>query len=82
VETIASWLARYETAHYRQFNDPHEVEALEHIGLELCHRPVQELPGSKIVYFSAARMETLKSALGRQQPVRQSVIFQSGNLPG
>ncbi len=62
VETIASWLARYETAHYRQFNDPHEVEALDDIGLELCARLAQELSGSKIGYFSAARMEKLKSA--------------------
>lgn len=62
VETISSWLARYETAHYRQFNDPHEVEALDHIGLELCDRLAAELPGNKIGYFSAARMETLKSA--------------------
>jgi len=62
VELIANWLARYEAAHYRQFNDSREVEALDDIGLELCDRPAQELPGNKIGYFSAARMEKLKSA--------------------
>jgi hypothetical protein len=62
VEAITSWLARYETAHYRQFDDPREVEALDDIGLELCNRLAQELQGNKIGYFSAARMEKLKSA--------------------
>ena len=62
VEAIASWLVRYETAHYLQFDDPREVEALDNIGLELCDRLAQELPGNKIGYFSAARMEELKSA--------------------
>ena len=62
LETITSWLARYETAHYRQFNDPHEVAALDDAGLALCDRLIQELPRSKIGYFSAARMEKLKSA--------------------
>lgn len=62
VEVIASWLARYETAHYQRFNDSREVEALDDIGLELCDRLARELPGNKIGYFSAARMEKLKSA--------------------
>jgi hypothetical protein len=62
VETIINWLARYKTAHYRQFADPREVEALDDIGLALCDRLAHELPGSKIGYFSAARMEKLRSA--------------------
>lgn len=62
VEVIASWLARYETAHYHQFNDSREVEALDDIGLELCDRLARELPGNTIWYFSAARMEKLESA--------------------
>ena len=62
VEVLTSWLARYEAAHYRQFDDPGEVTALDDIGLKLCDRLAQELPGSKVGYFSAARMEKLKSA--------------------
>ncbi|QNA89132.1 hypothetical protein G4G28_12785 [Massilia sp. Dwa41.01b] len=62
VEAIASWLARYETAHYRQFNDPREVEALDAIGLALCERLAQELQGDKVGYFSDARTKTLKPA--------------------
>ena len=62
VGMIANWLARYEAAHYRQFADLGEVKALDDIGLKLCDRLAQELPGSKVGYFSAARMEGLKSA--------------------
>ena len=62
VQLITGWLARYETAHYQQFDDPREVQALDEIGLELCGRLAQELPGNKIGYFSAARMEKLKFA--------------------
>jgi hypothetical protein len=62
VQLITGWLARYRTAHYRQFDDPQEVQALDEIGLELCDRLVQELPGNKIGYFSVAPMEKMKSA--------------------
>ena len=62
VEVIATWLARYETVHYQQFNDSREVKALDDIGLELCDRLARELPADKIGYFYAARMEKLKSA--------------------
>ena len=62
VGMIANWLARYEAAHYRQFADLGEVKALDDIGLKLCDRLAQELPGNKVGYFSAARMERLKSA--------------------
>lgn len=61
-QMIISWLARYEAAHYRQFDDSEEVKALDDIGLQLCDRLAQELPGNKVGYFSAARMERLKSA--------------------
>ena len=62
VEAIAIWLARYETAHYRQFDDAREVEVLDDIGLELRDRLARELPENKIGYFSAARMKKLKLA--------------------
>jgi hypothetical protein len=62
VEMIANWLARYEAAHYRQSADLGEVKARDDIGLKLCDRLAQELPGNKVGYFSAARMEGLKSA--------------------
>lgn len=62
VELIESWLARYEAAHFRQFNDAREVGALDDIGLELCDLLARELPGNKIGYFSAARMEKLRCA--------------------
>jgi len=62
VQLITGWLTRYQAAHCRQFDDPREVQTLDEIGLELCGRLAQELPGSKIGYFSAARMEKLKFA--------------------
>lgn len=62
LDVIASWLDHYATAHYRQFNDSQEVKALDDIGLELCDRLARELPGNEIGYFSAARMEKLRSA--------------------
>jgi hypothetical protein len=60
LDIFAIWLARYETAHYKQFDDPREVEALDSIGLELCDLLAQELPESKIEYFSAARMKEMR----------------------
>ena len=62
VKMIASWLARYEAAHYREFDDSGEVKVLDDIGLKLCDRLAQEHPGNKVGYFSAARLERLKSA--------------------
>jgi hypothetical protein len=58
-DEIANWLARYEAAHYTQFSDIQEVDALDTIGRKLCNRLAHELSESKTEYFSAAQMKKL-----------------------
>ena len=56
---IKAWLARYEDAHYRQFQDAKEVANLDAKGIEICREMRGEIPDSKIDYFSSARMTVL-----------------------
>lgn len=56
---IKTWLARYENAHYSQFKDPSEVDELDSEGISLCRRMRSELVGSKIGYFSDAKVKTM-----------------------
>jgi hypothetical protein len=58
---IASWLARYEHAHYFQFADSEEVETLDREGRHLCERLRAELVNSKIEYFSSAKMAFIRA---------------------
>ncbi len=53
---ISHWLAMYEDAHFRQYGNENEVEALDSEGLLIAHLVSAELPGSKVDYFSSARM--------------------------
>lgn len=56
MKDMSRWLRRYEEAHYAQFNDQMEVATLDSEGLVLCKRLKEELPQSKIEYFSSGNM--------------------------
>jgi hypothetical protein len=60
VTGISLWLARYEKAHYAQFEDLEEVFALDSQGIELSKRLKTELPDSKIEYFSSGKMQKIR----------------------
>jgi hypothetical protein len=62
IDDIASWLGRYEHAHYFQFADWEEVETLDREGMNLCKRLRTELVDSKIEYFSSAKMGIMPAA--------------------
>jgi hypothetical protein len=59
VKDMSLWLRRYENAHYAQFGDRQEVAALDSQGLVLCKRLGEELPQSKVEYFSSAEMRKI-----------------------
>lgn len=59
IDQIEQWLLRYEQAHYCQFNDKEESERLDREGLEICKRLQDQLPQSKIEYFSDAEMRKM-----------------------
>ena len=58
-DQIDQWLIRYEHAHYAQFVDKDENEGLDREGLAICRRLQEELPQSKIEYYSNAEMRKL-----------------------
>lgn len=57
---INIWVARYENAHYAQFKDLEEVNALDTEGVSLCKRLRSEIVDSKIGYFSNAKMQDIQ----------------------
>ena len=59
VRRIEKWVIEYETAHYRQFNDETENQRLDQEGTEITRQVQDQLPGSKIEYFSNARMQKI-----------------------
>jgi hypothetical protein len=59
IADLGLWLKRYEEAHYMQFNDRHEVLALDAEGVALSRCLQNELPRSKIEYFSSGEMRKL-----------------------
>jgi hypothetical protein len=56
---IRLWLDRYADAHFSQFKDSQIVAALDAEGLVIAEQLRDELPGSKIVYFSDAEMREI-----------------------
>lgn len=56
---IGHWLARYADAHYTQFEDRQIVAELDTDGVAICKQLRDELPQSKITYFSNAEMREL-----------------------
>ncbi len=55
-DRISRWLTRYEDAHFRQYDESEEVNELDAEGLEITRLVRAELEGSKVDYFSSARM--------------------------
>lgn len=58
-ERLSLWLGRYEDAHFRQYSDPVEVAELDAEGLSIARLVRDELPDSKVEYFSDARVARL-----------------------
>jgi hypothetical protein len=56
---IGLWLIRYADAHYAQFEDSQVVAELDTEGVAICRQLRDELPQSKITYFSNAEMRDL-----------------------
>ncbi len=54
---IRTWISKYETAFFADFRDQATVTALDEAGEKIAKRLSDELPLSKIVYFSEARNE-------------------------
>ena len=59
VGRIEKWLLEYEAAHYRQFFDKAENERLDQEGVAIAKQVREELPGTKIEYFSNAEMRKI-----------------------
>lgn len=55
-ERLARWLADYERAHHGGYDDLAEVVRLDAEGGEIARAVREELPSSKVEYFSDARM--------------------------
>ena len=56
---INSWLSRYAEAHFAQYADDIEVQYLDNEGIEVCKLLREELPDTKIEYYSNAKMEKI-----------------------
>ncbi|MBF5046245.1 hypothetical protein FGE12_27765 [Aggregicoccus sp. 17bor-14] len=56
---ISNWLSRYEQAHFRQYDSVDELSELDAEGLAIARVVRDELPGSKVEYFSSGRMAKL-----------------------
>lgn len=59
IKDFSLWLSRYEDVHYAQFEDKQEIAVLDSQGIALCKRLQNELPDSKIEYFSNAEMRKI-----------------------
>lgn len=53
---LSGWLARYEDAHYEQFEDRRAVTTLDREGVDLARMLQRELPSSRVEYFSSAEL--------------------------
>ncbi len=58
-DRIKRWLPRYADAHYTQFEDREIVAELDAEGVAISKQLSDELPQSKIKYFSSAEMREL-----------------------
>ncbi len=58
-QRVSRWVDRYEEAHYRQHDDPREVDALDAEGLCITQLVRTELPEWKVDYFSSAKMKKI-----------------------
>lgn len=56
---ISNWLAKYENAHYYQFENEEEVLSLDKEGIEIQRLLKTELSDTKVEYYSNAKMKKL-----------------------
>ena len=56
---IANWLREYENAHYYQFADEAGNERLDQEGIAIAKKIREELPGTRVEYFSNAKMHKI-----------------------
>jgi hypothetical protein len=59
IKRIANWLIEYENAHYHQFGDKLENDRLDQEGAAIAMCVQEELPDTRVEYFSNAQMRTL-----------------------
>jgi len=59
---IVKWLLGYENAHYHQFVDEAENERLDREGIEIAKQVREELPDTKVEYYSHAKMRRIPIA--------------------
>ena len=55
-ERISTWFSEYQALHFTGFSNTEEVARLDAEGVAMVRQILAELPGSKVEYFSAARM--------------------------
>ena len=55
-ERISTWLSEYQALHFTSFSNADEVARLDEEGVAMGRQILAELPGSKVEYFSAAKM--------------------------
>ena len=56
-DKIATWLKRYEEAHFAQYADKNEIEELDKEGIQICNLLKVEMPDTKIEYYSNGTMQ-------------------------
>lgn len=56
-DKISKWLSQYEDAHYNQYEDKAQIVELDAEGLDICKMLKEEIPDSKINYYSDAEMK-------------------------
>ena len=56
---INSWLEEYEDAHFSQYKDEEEIGKLDAEGINILKMLREEIPDSKIEYYSNAKMEKI-----------------------
>ncbi len=59
VEDFKAWLQCYEEAHFAGYSEAESVAELDRQGMSLCLRLRNEMPDSKIEYFSSGLMTRL-----------------------
>jgi len=57
---ISSWLSDYANAHFHQYEDQRNNEALDQEGINITRAVRAELPEAHVGYFSNAYMKEIK----------------------
>lgn len=54
LDDISKWLKKYESAHLDQYRNQKSIRQLDSMGIELSKRLMDEIPDSKVEYYSDA----------------------------